>query len=136
MNNIQDAQVQTSLTQTDFQKMSKLQVENRILKKRLNYREKGITSIKCFIKYMKDVNYRNEDLENVLMNNFNNFSLDLIRNELRNNKKCPRNRRYSVSIKQFALTLFFYSPRAYQFVRKKIILPHSRAIRRWLSDEN
>jgi len=40
---------------------------------------------------------------------------------------------FSNDLKQFAVTLQYYSPRAYLFVRKSFghILPHPRTLRRW-----
>ena len=39
--------------------------------------------------------------------------------------------RYSKEIKEFAISLYFYSPRAYRFVRKSLHLPHPFTIRSW-----
>ena len=47
--------------------------------------------------------------------------------------KCttPHGHRYSEEIKQFAMTLHYYSPKAYDFVRKLLTLPHPSSIRAW-----
>ena len=37
-------------------------------------------------------------------------------------------------MKQFALNLFFNSPKAYRFLREMLHLPHVRTLRRWLAD--
>ena len=39
--------------------------------------------------------------------------------------------RYNEHTKQFALTLHYYSPRAYDFVRQVLLLPHPSCIRSW-----
>lgn len=56
------------------------------------------------------------------MNNFEGFSLEM----LKNSKVKATQRRNSSEMKEFALTLYFYSPRSYEFLRKKICLvcPH------------
>lgn len=43
------------------------------------------------------------------------------------------NRQYSVTVRKFALTLNFYSPRAYRYVRQKFQnnLPHPRTLSKW-----
>lgn len=41
---------------------------------------------------------------------------DLFKNELKNSNK-TNGKRYSKEMKEFALTLLFYSPRAYNFCR-------------------
>ena len=50
-------------------------------------------------------------------------------------KRLLKNEKYSEEIRQFALTLHFYSPAAYNFVRKSFdtCLPHTRTIRKWMS---
>lgn len=45
-----------------------------------------------------------------------------------------RGRKYSENIRCFALTLYFYSPKAYSYVRKKFgkqFLPHPSTMRKW-----
>jgi len=44
-------------------------------------------------------------------------------------------KKYSLAIRQFALSLHFFSPKAYQYVRKQFItvLPHTRTLRKWYS---
>ena len=39
--------------------------------------------------------------------------------------------RYSQETKQFAMRLHYYSPKAYDFVRKVLYLPHPSSIRSW-----
>ena len=46
-------------------------------------------------------------------------------------KKNCHSHRYSDEIKQFALTLHYYSPKAYDFVHKILALPHPSSIRAW-----
>lgn len=45
---------------------------------------------------------------------------------------------FPIELKQFACTLHFYSPAAYEYVRKTFInvLPHQSTIRKWLSSVN
>lgn len=46
------------------------------------------------------------------------------------NKGKAVSRKYSVDLRKFALTLNFYSPKAYEFVRNEFncVLPHSRTL--------
>lgn len=46
--------------------------------------------------------------------------------------------KYSEDIRKFALTLRFYSPRAYEYIREKFnrCLPHSVTIRKWYQQSN
>lgn len=48
----------------------------------------------------------------------------------------PENQRkkaYSSTLRQFAVTLHFYSPKAYRFLRRSFCLPHPNTIRNWAS---
>ncbi|XP_046401743.1 uncharacterized protein LOC124167740 [Ischnura elegans] len=50
----------------------------------------------------------------------------------------PHAKKYGAELRAFALTLNFYSPRAYKFVRKTFntCLPHPRTISKWYSSMN
>lgn len=54
----------------------------------------------------------------------------------RNNSVESTQKRYSGTVKEFALTLYFYSTKAYNFLRTKFHLPSSRTIRKWLASFN
>lgn len=76
----------------------------------------------------------NSDLEQVLTNNFDDLKLECILNEYRNQNVTKTCRRYTLHIKQFALTLYFYSPKAYEFLRETLFLPHPSMLKKWLSN--
>ena len=50
-----------------------------------------------------------------------------------NNVSCAPGRRYSDCVKEFANTLNYYSPKAYQYVRSILPLPHPPLLRKWSS---
>lgn len=58
-----------------------------------------------------------------------------IMNLANKNKSKAVSRKYSVDLRKFALTLNFYSPKAYEFVRNEFncVLPHSRTLGKWYS---
>ena len=64
------------------------------------------------------------------MSNFGHF--DLFTNEQKNEANSTGSR-YSEQIKQFAISLHFYSAKAYNFVRKSLHFPHPSTIRSWAS---
>jgi hypothetical protein len=64
--------------------------------------------------------------------NFGHMTRDLFKNEWKNRIKSTGSR-YSEEIKQFAISLHFYSPKAYKFVRKSLHLPNPSTIRSWAS---
>lgn len=49
--------------------------------------------------------------------------------------KSPKVQKYSPALRSFALTLNYYSPRAYEYVRKTFntCLPHPRTLKKWYS---
>lgn len=51
----------------------------------------------------------------VLENEFESIQLEFLKNELTNQRRKPTGCRYSDGIKKFALTLHYYSPKAYKF---------------------
>ena len=46
----------------------------------------------------------------------------------------PQGKRYSQELKQFAVTLHYYSPQAYQYCKSILSLPDVSSIRNWLSN--
>ena len=72
----------------------------------------------------------------LLQNNFDGMKLSLFTNALKNSQGSSTGRRYSDKIKEFALTLHFYSPKAYKYVRSIMPLPHPSLIRKWACSLN
>lgn len=68
----------------------------------------------------------------VLALNDNIKVTDLINRQIANSKNMPL-KKYSPDLRAFALTLHFYSPKAYEYVRQTFdtCLPHPRTISRW-----
>ena len=68
---------------------------------------------------------------------FSGTCAELFQSELSNSKvEGPRGQRYTDEIKQFALTVNFYSPKAYGFLRRVFKLPHPSSIRLWTATVN
>ena len=65
-----------------------------------------------------------------LHSTFESTHLEFLYNFKENLKSKPSGRRYSDEIKEFALTLYFYSPKAYKYVRSIIPLPNPSLIRK------
>jgi hypothetical protein len=64
---------------------------------------------------------------------FDGIQLSIFR-DVKNNVSCaPSGRRYSDVVKEFATTLNYYSPKAYEYVRTILPLPHPSLIRKWSS---
>lgn len=65
---------------------------------------------------------------------FDNTLLDLMQSNLSNSSKQPHGRRYSQEVKQFAATLHYYSPQAYEYCKSVFPLPDVSSIRNWISN--
>ena len=66
----------------------------------------------------------------LLQSTVNNLGMKLLLNIKENLNTMPSARRYSDEIKKFALTVYFYSPRAYRYIRSIIPLPNPSLIRK------
>lgn len=96
-----------------------------------------MSTLKGMVALLKKNKVLNRAGENTLAcSNFNlNSSLpfELYENEIANHDNSVHNRRYAENIKQFCLTMHFYSPKAYEFLRLRSTLPDPSTIRRWLA---
>ena len=70
----------------------------------------------------------------MLKQTFSGASLDLMK-RITSGRKSGKGSKYLPELKSFALTLQFYSAKAYEFVRRtfNLALPHQSQIRRWYS---
>jgi len=68
-----------------------------------------------------------------LLENLSTFNQHLLKRQIGMSKRLPKCRKYSPELRSFALTLHYYSPRAYKFVRSKFdtCLPHTKTICKW-----
>ncbi|CAB4023612.1 THAP domain-containing 9 [Paramuricea clavata] len=74
-----------------------------------------------------------QDDAELLSAKFDGVQLAIFR-DTKNNVSCdPCGRRYVDVVKEFATTLNYYSPKAYEYVRSIIPLPHPSLIRKWSS---
>ena len=98
-----------------------------------NLRRKNIRvekNVKGLILQLKGARPLNDELSNSLMENFGHMATQIVKNEAKNmSSTCGS--RYGNEIKEFALTLHFYSPKAYKYVRKSLHLPHPATLRSW-----
>lgn len=89
------------------------------------------------ISYLKDKINAPDRLIEILSNNFSGFPLHMLMNTLNNKSKSKYAQSYTQQIKEFSLTLYFYSPKAYNFLRKsQFSLPNPSTIRKWIGSFN
>ena len=85
------------------------------------------------IEDLKSQGLMNNDQCQVLKDSFSGLSYDIIANHFKNKDKAAQGQRHSDEVKRFALTVHFYSPRAYEYLRPIFSLPHPRSLSEWTS---
>jgi len=68
-------------------------------------------------KKMKQKGLLDSETESMITNKFDGMFLELFKNQLKNEKHKIEGQRYSNEIKQFAMTLNYYSPKAFNYCR-------------------
>lgn len=115
-------------------KVEELKKKLKVSQQRSRRFQKKVFSLKEIIKELKDKDLISTNCENMLNQTFEGVPLALAK-RMKSTKKSGKGRMYSPEIKSFALTLQFYSAKAYSFVRKtfNLALPSHSQIRRWYS---
>lgn len=134
--NVKEVSTQTALTGEKLkQHLQKSKRQRKIFLQREKRRNAKIKSLKGMLKMLHANNIRNECLEQTPSENFRTLPMELFENEIKNRTKSKFHHNYSDEVKKFALTLHFYSPRAYKFIRKRCILPHPSRLHKYLSSK-
>ncbi|KAI4455481.1 thap domain-containing [Holotrichia oblita] len=130
-----DVGVQTHTTYNS--QLHKQQLKIKSLKQQLKRKCVKLSSMSDIIKEFSKRGFTNENFDSVLRNYFEGFLLEFLIHQ-KKNEECfnTGQRRHTSIMKQFAQTLHFYSPKAYNFLRQHFILPNGRSIRKWLSSLN
>ena len=91
-----------------------------------------VKSLKAVTKQLREKNLITSSCEETLERDFSSVPLALLK---RMNSNSGKGCKYSPELKSFALTLQFYSSKAYEFVRKtfNLALPHQVQVRKWYS---
>ena len=112
--------------------VSKLKRKVDSMRKKVKRRDKKIQNMVDLLKHLKKKQLI-ADYEHILITeNFGSIAEELFQNQSLNSRKLTTfAHRYSDITKQIAMTLHYYSPKAYEFVRKILKLPHSSSIKHW-----
>ena len=108
----------------------------KTLQQKLRRKQRKIESMQDVINVLKNRKWISETNASNLEDQFSGITKEIFQSQLQNNGKGATGRRYSEEFKQFALTLYFCSPKAYNFLRKIFFLPHQSSIRNWTSSVN
>ncbi|KAF2885085.1 hypothetical protein ILUMI_21088 [Ignelater luminosus] len=92
-----------------------------------------IRCLKDLVVSLKKKHLLSDEAVDTLMASVPEHVQEIIKRNLRNKKQ-----QYSSELRKFALTLQYYSPRAYNYIRHKWrnLLPHSSTIKNWYSNIN
>lgn len=105
-------------------KVNMAQDKIRTLNKTIGKKKRTITDLETLFKHLKDINVLEDDTVFRLTNEFGNLLLPLLQNEKRNKSQSIHGRRYSEEVKRFAVTMHYYSAKAYDYCRlTRIIFP-------------
>ena len=86
--------------------------------------------MKDLLKSLKEKHLIAVEQHDLLKHNFNNVSKHLFADQMKNSKgDSQSSNRYSPETKQFATTLHYYSPKAYEFTHNVLSLPHASTVK-------
>ena len=102
--------------------------EVKTLKQTVRRRNSKVATLKSIIDELKEKDLLAPSVADALAENFSGLTGELISNHFNNMNRKATGVRYTDDVKKFALTLHFYSPRAYDYVRLVFRLPDARSI--------
>ena len=108
----------------------------KILQQKVKRLEKKINNLESLLHQAKQFGDMSDETLSMLKNSFGELPFNILINQLQNSNRKPQGRRYTSSMKQFALTLYFYSHRSYNYLRERIHLPDDASIRSWICSYN
>ena len=108
----------------------------KTLKQKVKRKESMIASLTSIINKLEHEKYIATDAASLLKQNFSGIKHELLQSELKNQHHAATGHRFTDEVKKFALTLHFYFPRAYEFVRTIFALPCPSSLSNWTSSVN
>lgn len=110
---------------TEKQHMTKLMTKNAIQKSKRNITQ--VKKVKVLLRNLKMKCSLQEKVSSFIENNFSSSMNEIV------NKLVQKKKNYTPELRAFALTLNFYSPKAYNFIRSEFgqSLPHPTTLRSW-----
>ncbi|RXG59667.1 hypothetical protein Avbf_08349 [Armadillidium vulgare] len=97
--------------------------------RRLKRKTSDVPSI---LKKLKNLQLISNNLDDILSQHFHPVMSKLLKNS-KGNRFVSKNKENNQDVKNFCLTLHFYSPKAYKFLRNYLTLPHPATLNRWVS---
>ena len=107
-----------------------------MLQQKIKKQTKKISSLKDIIDSLKRNQLLKQTSAELLRDQFSGLTLDMLKNEMQKAERKCRGYRYTEEVTQFSLTVHFYSPKSYSYIRKILSFPHQSSIRNWISSVN
>ncbi|KAG1672898.1 DNA transposase THAP9 [Nymphon striatum] len=122
------------LKQDSAKHIRKLQNKLKLSQKRSRRLNFKVNSLIKIVKCLQEKQLISTGCEEMLKQNFVGVPLEIMK-RLTSGRKSGKGCKYSPELRSFALTLQFYSAKAYEFVRTSfnLALPHQSEIRHWYS---
>ena len=116
------------------EKIESLKKVNKIEKQRVHRLKKKVASLKSLIGNLKSKDLISSNCEDYLNMKFSGVSVDILKRAM-NPTKHGKKGACTPELRAFAMTLQFYSKKAYNYVRDtfNLALPHERVIQDWYS---
>ena len=89
----------------------------KLLKQQIRRKNIKINTLAGLLKLLKEKQVLHTESEEIILNKFGGLSQEIFNNIQKNQNINPKGRRYSKTIKEFSLTLNYYSPKAYEYAR-------------------
>ena len=103
-----------------------------MLNQKLHRRHKKIQTLEDLMAVLQVDECISNDQLYLILHNFEGVAKQLFSDQARNvTFSNMMSNRYSQETKQFAMTLHYYSPKAYDFAHTVLQLPHPSSIRSW-----
>ena len=117
------------------EKVVKYKKNMKIKQQKVRRLKKKVANFEDIIKSLRKKNLITTNCEELLRDRFSGVPMELFK-RTSGEGKGKKGTKYSPELRAFALTLQFYSTKAYNFVRKSfnLSLPHVVQIRRWYSE--
>ena len=113
-------------------RVMKLKAKVKVLNQNLRRKGKKIQSLQDLLAGLKEEECISNQQLDLINHNFEGVAKQLFSDQAQNMTFSTKmSHRYSQETKQFAMTLHYYSPKAYDFVCKVLYLPHPSSIRSW-----
>ena len=123
----------TSAEEKRDELQTKLRQKIRNLQQQLRRSKQKVKSMNEVIKVLEEKSLITSKEAEGLQSTVENKHFQFLYNFNKNLKVAPSGRRYPDEVKELALTLYFYLPRAYKYVRSIIPLPNQSLIKKWSS---